>query len=218
MTQDNYFDSELENELIYSKGVLEFVTVAGEYCGFLEKSDNYKRNDFFDKSLKLLPLLYLKTVLLPKIDTLTDSFAEKFVTEYDWNLIKERIAEKLGNYDGFVEVTDLLAQNTLDHSSFSISECFADVYQELKDFISIYQLGSNDSMEKALWECTQNFQQSWGQKVLAIVANFHQLVFGLDEIEEDSSDEKKMEFADNKQKNWVDNFFNKKEEADFFDY
>jgi len=215
---DNYLDSDLGNELIYSKGVLEFVTVSGEYCGFLEKSDNYSKHEFFNKSLKLLPLLYLKAVLLPKIDTLTDSFAEKFVTEYDWNLIKQRIATKLGNYDGFVEISDLQAPNLLENSSFSISECFSDVYQELKDFISIYQLGSTDSMEEALWECSQNFQQSWGQKVLAIVSNFHQIVFGADEIEEDSDEEDNLQTIDNKQNSWVDNFFQKREEADFFDY
>ena len=54
---------------IYHHDVLEFVTVAIEYCAYLEKSQGRERGDFLDTMLKLLPLLYVKAQLLPQVDS-----------------------------------------------------------------------------------------------------------------------------------------------------
>ena len=50
---------EKESQTIFDKNVIEFVTVAAEFCAFLERAERMKRSDFVDTSLKILPLLYL---------------------------------------------------------------------------------------------------------------------------------------------------------------
>ena len=201
-------ESGFENELVYSQNVIEFVTVAGEYCGFSENIANFSRKEFIEKSLKLLPLLYLKSTLLPKIESINDVVNEKFVAEHDWVFIKENISQKLGSYDSFIEVSDLMNPTTIDSTSLSISECFADIYQDLRDFISLYQLGETESMNDGLWECKLNFEQSWGQKILGVLANFHQIYFGTDEIEEEDelSSDINSEISQNA---WVNTLFEK---------
>ena len=57
---------EKNTSAIYDKNTVEFVTVAAEFCGFLERTGEMKRRSFVDKALKLLPLLYLKASLLPE--------------------------------------------------------------------------------------------------------------------------------------------------------
>lgn len=57
-----------ENEIVYSRNTVEFVTVAAEFCAFLEQSEGRKRRDFVDTMLKLLPLLYLKASLVPHVE------------------------------------------------------------------------------------------------------------------------------------------------------
>jgi len=37
-------------DTIYSKNVIEFVTVAGEFCGFLEKSKDFSRKEILEKT------------------------------------------------------------------------------------------------------------------------------------------------------------------------
>jgi hypothetical protein len=54
-----------ESQVIFDRNVIEFVTVAAEFCGFLERAEGMKRDKFVDTSLKILPLLYLKASLLP---------------------------------------------------------------------------------------------------------------------------------------------------------
>ena len=58
-----------EKSPVYSRDVMELVTVAVEYCAFLEKTEERTRMDFVDTMMKLLPLLYLKAALLPKYET-----------------------------------------------------------------------------------------------------------------------------------------------------
>ena len=50
--------------IVYSRNTVEFVTVAAEFCAYLEQSEGRKCRDFTDTVLKLLPLLYLKAALL----------------------------------------------------------------------------------------------------------------------------------------------------------
>ena len=54
---------ELFSEVVYSKNVIEFATVANEYCAFIEAVGQYQRKDFITRLQKLLPLLYLNPTL-----------------------------------------------------------------------------------------------------------------------------------------------------------
>ena len=44
---------EKESQTIFDKNVIEFVTVAAEFCAFLERAERMKRSDFVDTSLKI---------------------------------------------------------------------------------------------------------------------------------------------------------------------
>ena len=70
-----------ESQVIFDRNVVEFVTVAAEFCKFLEQAENNKRKSFVDTSLKLLPLLYLKASMLPHCDIMGDEAPETYVTE-----------------------------------------------------------------------------------------------------------------------------------------
>lgn len=52
------------DERIYSKNIIEFVTVSAEYCAFIERVPELEKEEFLDKITKILPLLYLKATLL----------------------------------------------------------------------------------------------------------------------------------------------------------
>lgn len=51
---------EQTSQVIFDKNSIEFVTVAAEYCGFIERARDAERKTFVDTALKILPLLYLK--------------------------------------------------------------------------------------------------------------------------------------------------------------
>ena len=95
---------EKNSQVIFDKNAVEFVTVAAEFCGFMECVSDMRCRDFVDKSLKLLPLLYLKASLLPACERMEDADPETFVTETDYEVLRGSIASLLGEYDDYLEV------------------------------------------------------------------------------------------------------------------
>ena len=85
---------EKQTHPIYSRNVIDFLTVAAEYCSFLESCDKESDKNFIDKITKILPLLYLKVSLLPKFELMSDEMIRQFVSEDDYEYIKELITKK----------------------------------------------------------------------------------------------------------------------------
>ena len=62
--------------IVYSKNVIEFVTVANEYCNMVEGQRNEPLSVMLGKLQKILPLVYLKASLLPKVELVLDEELE----------------------------------------------------------------------------------------------------------------------------------------------
>jgi hypothetical protein len=170
------------SEVVYSKNVIEFATVANEYCSFIEAVDQFKLKDFISRVQKLFPLIYLKAALLPLTESHFDQSA-KFVGEDDYNFILLKLEEKFGRFDSYLEVSGPSMQFGESEIDASISENIADVYQDLKDFILSYRIGTLEIMNNALWECRNNFEQYWGQRLVSGLRAVHNLIYGDSEID-----------------------------------
>ncbi|TKG95499.1 DUF5063 domain-containing protein [Puteibacter caeruleilacunae] len=193
------------DHIVYSKDVLEFVTIANEYCNFIEQIDSYTRKDFIFKLQKFFPLLYLKASLVPKIDDLLEDATEKFVTEEDYNFLHNKLLTKLGEHDAYQEIFEEYAVDTEDSISASISENIVDIYQDLKDFILAYRIGTLEVMNDALYECQQNFEQYWGQRLVNALRAVHRLVFGNVNLDEEELKTPKIKSEDDEpvSKDWI---------------
>lgn len=178
-------EEELGNNIVYSQNITEFVTVSGEYCTFVENTLRFSKKDFLEKCAKLLPLIYLKTSLLPRFDSIFDDDNEKFVSEEEWEIIHEVVQKKLGLHDEYREVFDPLTHEQLEQSTASISDNLADIYQDLKNFITLYNIGTEEMMNDALWECQLNFEEFWGQKLLNALKAIHNVYYGDDSLEDE---------------------------------
>ncbi len=171
---------------VYTKNVIEFITIAKEYCAFVEDTGKLSAKLFLEKSQMLLPLLYLKTSMLSKFETVSKESNEKFVSEEDWNYIKNKIAGLLGEIDVFVQVIEPISQFEGDSINVSLSEIFADIYQDLRDTIAIFVIGNEDMMNDALWECKLNFEQYWGQRTIVALSTIHNINYGAKDIPDDN--------------------------------
>jgi len=184
---------QLPDHIVYSKNVIEFVTVAAETCLFLERAAELSRTDFIQKSVKILPLLYLNASLLDVPEAVYDNITEKFVNEEDYQFVREQVEQLLGSDDSYLETfhPDMAISDT-PIAAF-VSENLADIYQELKDFAASYQLGDMDVMNDALVACLEAFGEHWGQKLLNALRALHALRFsdGFG-VEDDDSSSKKV--------------------------
>lgn len=172
---------------IFDKNTVEFVTVAAEMCGFLERASRLKRREFVDTSLKLLPLLYLKASLLPECEQIDEFPPETFVTEADYEQLRVSVSALMGDRDDYLEVflDDMMYSDTPIKQS--ISEGLADIYQALKDFICVYQLGLDRTMNDALAVVRDAFAEFWGQRLVNVMRALHEVKYSMPaEDEEDT--------------------------------
>ena len=186
----------LPDHIVYSPAVIEFVTVAAETCLFLENATEQTREDFIVKSVKILPLLYLKASLVQIPEVVFDDVPERFVTEEDYLYVKEKVEQLLGADDSYLEVfhPDMAISDT--PIAVFVSENLADIYQELKDFAANYQTIDTDIMNDALVACLKAFGEHWGQKALNALRALHAVRysdnFAADE-DEDAVSAKKLD-------------------------
>jgi len=174
--------NDLDSDVIYSHSVLEFVTVANELCKLVEHVSSLTKRDFIDKSHKLLAFVYLKASMLPNFENVYEGSAEKFVAEHDWEWIRAAVENKLVTHNKFVDISDPIYPESDNVTSLSLAECFADIYQDLKDFTTAYNVGTLESMNDSLWECKESFQNYWGERLLAVSREFHLINYGVADL------------------------------------
>ena len=192
-------DKSTEN-IVYNKNVIEFVTVAAETCLFLEHfAEEYSRNNFISKSIKLLSLLYAKTIVLETPEAVFEETPERFVSETDYQYIRESVEVLLGNDNIYLEVFHPQMKYSDTPIAAFISEDLADIYQELKDFAANYRIGVAEIMNDALVVCLESFTEHWGQKLLNVLRALHALRYAedFDSYEENEITEKKLKIDRN---------------------
>jgi hypothetical protein len=169
-------------EIVYSKNIVEFVTVANEYCTFVENIAELDKENMINRSVKLLSLLYLKATMLPETERINDEQNEKFVTEFDWQFVKNGVEALLADDDKYLDFYDNEMNETAEPVSSGISENMADIYQDMKDFLLLYQTGTGEVMNDAVWECRMNFESFWGQKLVNSMRAVHKFIYSGEEI------------------------------------
>jgi hypothetical protein len=173
---------EENTEPVYSRNVIEFVAVANEFCKYAEHASQLKGDELLRILQRLLPLMYIKASLLPELSPYFEDGNEKFVNESDWSIIHETLEKKFGTADTYLEVFDEKTNETEGPVISSISENMADIYQDVKDFLLLYQTGTDEVMNDALWECRMNFENFWGQKLLNAMRAIHKFIYSGEEI------------------------------------
>ena len=182
------------NTTVYARNTVEFVTVAAEFCAYIEQSEGRKRQDFMDTVLKLLPLLYLKASMLPPCEAEGMVEPEIIVTESDYDAIRSMVAGVLADRDDYLDVflADMRYSDTPIRRN--ISEDLADIYQDIKNFVGVYRLGFDETMHDALAICEEHFASYWGQVLVNTMRALHEVKYGFSA--EDGTDDEAEEELD----------------------
>lgn len=166
---------------VYDRNTLEFVTVALEYCSFVETIGQHILPDFTDKATKILPLLYLKATLLPDVEPDDDAELEYTVTEDMYEKVRNQAESLLGEHDIYLETFHPDMQYSDTPIAAFISENLADVYQDVGNFVSLFRQGHEEVMRNAIAVCRMNFRAYWGQRLLNALKALHAIRYNDDD-------------------------------------
>lgn len=185
---------EEREQVIFNRNTVEFVTVAAEFCAYLERAETLRQREFVDTILKILPLLYIKASMLPECEVMSDDEPENFVTEDDYEVLRYSLSALLAGKDDYLEVfmQDMAYSDT--PIARCISEDLADIYQDVKNFVSVFQLGFDATMHDSLAICRENFALYWGQTLVNTMRALHSVKYSLASTDEENTE--KMEFEE----------------------
>lgn len=161
----------LEENLTQSKPVIEMLTLANEYCLFFEDAEKFELNDILIYFQRMAPLLYLKGSLLPDVETNDEVFAERFVTEEQWEEVFKTLREKFGDDDRY-----FIHDHNYDTVEASLADNLADIYQDMKDFVMSFQKGRLMSMQNGLVQIKSLFFDHWGPTIINALAAVHRIM------------------------------------------
>jgi hypothetical protein len=163
------------DDITQSKSMLEMLTVANEYCFFIETAESKSKDGILKFVNSLLPLLYLKGTLLPASEVENPEANERFVTEEQWERIFTALREKFGDSDEFW-IIDPQHVNESEPLKASLSENLADIYQDMKDLVMLYQKNTVSARENAMADCKLLFETHWGFRIANILSRLHFLL------------------------------------------
>lgn len=176
------------SQVIFERNSVEFVTVAAEFCAFIERCEGQKRAEFVDTLLKILPLLYIKASMIPECEVMGEDGLEAFVTEDDYEVIRLNLQELMADRDDYLDVfvEDMKYSDTPIRKS--IAEDLTDIYQVVKDFVCQFRSGLNETMHDALAQCRDHFIGYWGQTLVNTMRALHEVKYNSTEEEEEIDD------------------------------
>jgi len=160
-------------DYLISPETKEFVNLCRRYFEYLEKMPDCEVSEFWTIMLEFLPEIYSNVSRLPQIDARYASEIEKFVTEREYNRTFANLCAYIGTLDKFSDFSDLGRPGIMKVIDASISETLTDIFQELKDFVLLYETGTLENMNDAIAECIDTFGQYWGVKLLSAARIIH---------------------------------------------
>ena len=163
-------DDKGQKDLTQSRAVLEMLLVANEYCVFMEKVESSNMEKVVSFFVKIAPLLYLRGNLLPDAQPESDFIADRYVTEEQWEEVFKSLRKVFGPNDVYFSLND-----THDTIETSLSDNLSDIYQDLKDFVMVYQKNTFASRMNALTQVRFLFFERWGKVLLHALLACHNL-------------------------------------------
>ena len=166
-------------EDIKGPSVKDFAEAAANYCALLEDASRLRTGELFSQIQQLLPMLYAKGSLLPRPKYCYEEEPKKFVRDDDYAKIHDNLQQKIGLFLGITHMSPGTKPSQPELISFSLAESFTDIYEELKNFVKLYEVGLPQAMNDAVWICRNSYEQNLGTKLLESLTSLHQLIYNL---------------------------------------
>jgi hypothetical protein len=157
--------------------VRDFVKSAGDFCQLLEQASQKRTGELFGELQQILPDLYRKAAKLPLPKYCYEEEVTKFVKEDDYAMIHTSLQQKFELFTGITGMSPGTLPNQHELVSFGLAENFADLYEELKNFVKLYDIGLPQSMNDAIWLCRKSFENSLGIRITDSLRALHNLIY-----------------------------------------
>ncbi len=167
--------SDYQDDITIKKPVLEMLTVANEYCYYFDRIEKKEPLEIIEFVYRVAPLLYLKGTLVPEVEVENPELNERYVTPEQWETLFYALREKFGYKDEFW-IIDPQYVNENEPLKASLAENICDIYQDMKDFVLLYQKNTLAARQNAVHEIRRLFATHWGYRITNMMPKIHYLM------------------------------------------
>ncbi len=167
------------NNTDHQSRLLAITALATDYCALLENAREVEKEEFIAEVLGLLPRLYYEFSDLTLDDTPVDyEYFPSYVDEDFYESVRLKIEGVMGPDDVFLETFEEDMKYSDTPIAASISECLADIFQPLYNFICIVKESEGEQTTEAYKDCRENFVAYWSQTLCNVMRALNHLRFG----------------------------------------
>lgn len=174
---------------VFSADVMEFIQTANQFCICVENAEGQSTSQLCHTLSKLLSTLYGNALRITEIPLTTDEDYEPRVTEDQYNAVRNGIARNLGSLDDYLDVFVEDMKYSDKPILKTISEDVADIYQQIGNFIIVYQEDTDEAKISAFYDLIENFKSYWGGRALSALRAIHEWLWSEDFENEEEYDE-----------------------------
>lgn len=162
--------------------IINTVVLSQRYCSALENAREYEKKDFITEMLDILPRLYL--AFSDDIYGNENEFSEynyypDYVDEEFYDSVRRNIENLMGEDDTFLETFEQDMKYSDTPIASSVSECLADIFQPLYNFISLAKESEMNGLEGILDECKEQFISYWSQTLCNVMRPLNNIKYNL---------------------------------------
>jgi len=157
--------------------IKEFTNAAAEFCLVIEQGSTLRIGELLLKLQQSLPLLYLKGSQLPRLKYCYEEEPKRFVREEDYERICDALQHKIAQFTGVTVPEPGAKPGRVELINIRMAEGITDLYEELKNYVKLYEIGITQAMNDAVWLCRSSFESSLGVKIIDNLRSVHQLVY-----------------------------------------
>ncbi len=152
---------------------IDLFKLCNEYCKIIEKAEKVSLHELLDQVSVSLMVVYQKVFTITRFQTKYENEPKHFLTERQYNKVRNGIKEVLGKKDEYQEIIDPNRPSVRVIFKASISEDLADIYQDFTDFCQWYSEGTFESINDSVIELLNNYDKYWGIKLLNVLKAIH---------------------------------------------
>lgn len=152
--------------------LLSTTSLASRYCMALENAREMEKDEFVREMLSLLPAIYLDFSSIDVEELPEQSEFEYFASYVDedfYESVRRNVETLMGPDDVFLETFEEDMKYSDTPIGASVSECLADIFQPLYNFISVVRDSDGESAPGAFRECRENFEGYWSQTLCNVM-------------------------------------------------
>lgn len=159
-------------ELNASKEFLNFLRTARNYCEFIESKNSYTETEYLSLTREYLQLLYINAQNLQFVELTFNSDFDSLLSDVDLMRIVVQLSDRIESRF-YWHIFDPLQSIDLVPVCGDLVDDLGDIYRDLKSAILLYDKGSPEEIESALWDFKFNFDNHWGDHCMNALYAIH---------------------------------------------